>query len=224
MCHSRGSVSSLLSFSLLILCRGTSRNWSVLAFRFATLPSPPIPGYVTYTNVGGHYFFMKILPIVILLTTVQFASGQSQNQRDLVEILNVALRTDKLPTELIHKSVPKYAQWTNSPFIIVKSDTTKNLDREFRPTDNSNVWIVDYPEIFELALTCGLVPLNLKRKKNRLTLDYKTVKYPDSSKANTDMACHSGRLTAEKKGDSWTIVNSKTQEIKCEIDFFGHKK
>jgi len=38
-----GSVSSLLSFSLFKLCRGTGRNWSVLAFRFAALPSPPIP-------------------------------------------------------------------------------------------------------------------------------------------------------------------------------------
>jgi hypothetical protein len=36
-------VSSLLSFSLFKLCRGTGRNWSVLAFRFAALPSPPIP-------------------------------------------------------------------------------------------------------------------------------------------------------------------------------------
>ena len=38
-----GSVSSLLSVSLFKLCRGTGRNWSVLAFRFAALPSPPIP-------------------------------------------------------------------------------------------------------------------------------------------------------------------------------------
>ena len=39
----RGSVSSLFSFSLFTLCRGTGRNWSVLAFRFASLPSPPKP-------------------------------------------------------------------------------------------------------------------------------------------------------------------------------------
>src|SRR6185436_7524893 len=30
-------------FHYLHLSRGTSRNWSVLAFRFASLPSPPIP-------------------------------------------------------------------------------------------------------------------------------------------------------------------------------------
>ena len=39
----RGSVSSLLSFSLFKLCRGTGRNWSALAFRFAPLLRPPIP-------------------------------------------------------------------------------------------------------------------------------------------------------------------------------------
>ena len=37
-----GTVSSLLSVYL-NLSRGTSRNWSVLAFRFASLPSPPMP-------------------------------------------------------------------------------------------------------------------------------------------------------------------------------------
>ena len=39
----RGSVSSLLSFSLFTLCRGTERNWSALAFRFAPLLRPPKP-------------------------------------------------------------------------------------------------------------------------------------------------------------------------------------
>jgi len=39
----RGSVSSLLSFSLFKLCRGTGRNWSALAFRFAPLLRPPMP-------------------------------------------------------------------------------------------------------------------------------------------------------------------------------------
>jgi len=38
-----GSVSSLLSVSLFILCRGTGRNWSGLTFRFAPFLSPPIP-------------------------------------------------------------------------------------------------------------------------------------------------------------------------------------
>jgi hypothetical protein len=31
-------------FQYLHLSSGTGRNWSVLAFRFASLPSPPIPG------------------------------------------------------------------------------------------------------------------------------------------------------------------------------------
>ena len=169
---------------------------------------------------------MKILPILILLTTVQITRGQSDNQRDLVNILELALRTDKLPNELIQKPIVEFAPWTKVPFIIVKSDLTKNLDSNFHPADSSHVWIVDYTHIFESELTCGLVPIDLTRRKNRLTIDYKTVKYPYSSEnnTNTDTTCHSGRLTAKKKGDSWTIVSSKINEIKCETDFFGHKK
>ena len=169
---------------------------------------------------------MKILPIIFLLTTVQIASGQSENQKDLTEILEIALRLDKLPIELLQKPIKKFTPGTNAHFIIVKSDTTKNIESKFYPADTSHVWVVDYTSIFEFELTCGLVPLNLTRRKNRLTIDYKTVKYPYSPKnnTNTDTTCHSGRLTAEKKGDSWTIVSSKTKEIKCETDFFGHKK
>jgi hypothetical protein len=166
---------------------------------------------------------MKILLTILSLTTVYVASGQSANQKDLVEILEIALRIDRLPSELIQKPIENFAPWTKDPFIIVKSDSIKHLDSNFHPSDSSSVWIVDYTHIFESELTCGLVPLDLKRKKNRLTLDYKTVKYP-SSKNNTNTICHSGRLTAEQSGDSWTIVSSKFKEIKCEIDFFGHKK
>ena len=167
---------------------------------------------------------MKILPFIILLTTVQIASGQSENQKDLVEILEIALLTDKLPSELIQKPIKKFTPGTNVPFIVVKSDSTKDLESKFFPADTSHVWVVDYTTIFEFELTCGLVPVNLTRKRNRLTLEYKTVEYPYSSKDNTKRICHSGKLTADKKGDSWTIVNSKLKEIKCEIDFFGHKK
>jgi hypothetical protein len=175
------------------------------------------------TNVGGHYFFMKILPILILLTTVQIVRGQSENQKDLVEILEIALQLDKLPPELIQKPIEKFSSGTNSPFIIVKSDKSKSLDKIY-PADSSHVWVADYTQIFEFELTCGLVPLNLTRKKNILTLDYKTVKYPYSSKNNTITTCHSGRLTAKKEGDSWTIVRSKIKEINCEVDMFGQKK
>ncbi len=167
---------------------------------------------------------MKILLLLITLTTSQIARGQSVNQRDLVDILEIAFRTEKLPSELIQKPIKKFTPGTNSPFIIVKSDSTKNLESKFYPADTSHVWVVSYTQIFEFELTCGLVPLNLTRKKNRLTLEYKTVEYPYSSKDNTRTTCHSGRLTADKKGDSWTITNSKLKEIKCEIDFFGHKK
>ncbi len=38
------SVPITFQFHYLHLSRGTGRNWSVLAFRFAALPSPPKPG------------------------------------------------------------------------------------------------------------------------------------------------------------------------------------
>ena len=44
---------------------------------------------------------MKILHIIIGLSTINIASGQSANQKDLVEILNVALRDNKLPDESV---------------------------------------------------------------------------------------------------------------------------
>ena len=55
----RGSVSSLLSVSLFKLCRGTGRNWSALAFRFASLLRPPMPATVqtqTLAVIGAGQF------------------------------------------------------------------------------------------------------------------------------------------------------------------------
>jgi hypothetical protein len=43
VCAMAGFGVLILSFSLFKLCRGTSRNWSALAFRFATLLRPPKP-------------------------------------------------------------------------------------------------------------------------------------------------------------------------------------
>lgn len=173
------------------------------------------------TNVGGHYFFMKILLTIIALATVCTASGQEDNQKDLVDILNIALRDSILPTELIVTKNSKSTPWTNAPFIVVRADKEKKLNRLLNPPANNHVWISDYEEIFELAIPFGLIPLKITRKKNRLTLDYKTVKYPSKDGANT---CHTGRLIADREGDMWIIVDSKVKETKCETDTYGLKK
>lgn len=165
---------------------------------------------------------MKILLTILSLATVYVASGQSSNQKDLVEILNVALRDNKLPNELIKTTNPGNAPWTNAPFIVIKSDKSKSIERLAVPPDSTHVWIFDYTEIFELEIAYALVPLKITRKEDRLTLDFKTVKYPASDDTNT--TCHSGRLSADRKDDSWTIVNLKVNKNKCETDMFGLKK
>jgi hypothetical protein len=165
---------------------------------------------------------MKILLSIILLATFHLASGQPENQKDLVEILNIALRDNQFPNELIKATNPDIAPWTNAPFIVVKADKSINLERLSVPPDSTHVWIFDYEDIFVLEISYVLVPLNISRKKDQLTLDYKTIKYP--TKDDTNTTCHSGKIMAERKGDSWTVVNSKTKKMKCEVDAFGYKK
>ena len=163
---------------------------------------------------------MKLFHIIVTLLTVQLANAQSANQKDLVDILNLALKHDKLPVELINKSNPDFAPWINAPFIVIKSDTSKHLGTLTVPPDSTHVWIFDYEQIFLLYIGYGLVPLSITRNQSRLTLDYKTVRYW-TNKNNT---CHSGRLIAAKKNDKWTVVKSTTKEVKCEIDSFGQNK
>ena len=47
--------------------RGTVRSGSALAFRFASLLSPPEPRYVTCTHVGGNYIEMESLLKIVYL-------------------------------------------------------------------------------------------------------------------------------------------------------------
>src|SRR5688500_13746483 len=98
---------------------------------------------------------MKILHIIIGLLTINRANGQSPNQKDLVEILNVALRDNKLPDELIMKSNPKIAPWTNAPFVVIKSDSATNVERLEVAPDSTHVWIFDYSDIFMLDISFG---------------------------------------------------------------------
>lgn len=153
--------------------------------------------------------------------TINLANGQSLIQEDLIEILNVALWDNKLPDELIVKSNPKIAEWTNAPFVVIKSDSTTNLERQVTP-DSTHVWILDYRDIFMLDIPFGLVPVSIVREQERLTLDYKTVKYP--TKDSTKTVCHLGQIIAERKNETWTIIKSQNKKTKCEVDMFGHKK
>jgi hypothetical protein len=165
---------------------------------------------------------MKILVTFISLAIVHLSYGQSANEKDLVAILNVALLDNQLPGELIIKANPKIASWTNDPFIVIKSDKNKNLERLQGRPENSHVWIMDYTEIFELNIPCGLIPISIVRKKDQLIFDYKTVKYPQMDSTST--SCHSGKLIAQRKDNTWTVVSSKMKNRKCEIDFFGRNK
>ena len=63
-----GSVSSSLYVSLFKLCRGTGRNWSALAFRFAPLLSPPMPATAqtqTLVAMAAGQFFLSFIGLKI---------------------------------------------------------------------------------------------------------------------------------------------------------------
>ena len=103
---------------------------------------------------------MKIYFIAIVFLTVQFAYGQSANQKDIIEILNLALLQGELPDELINKSNPEFAPWTNAPFIVVKSDTSN-----YHAGDSTHVWIFADEQIFLYDIGYGLVPIRTTRKQ-----------------------------------------------------------
>lgn len=165
---------------------------------------------------------MKILYLIIGLSIANLATGQSADQNDLVAILNAALRDDKLPDELKIKSNPKIAQWTNAPFVVIKSDSSKNIRRLEVPPDSTHVWIFDYSDIFMLDIPFGFIPLSIDRDQERLTLEYKTIKYP--TKDNLETTCHLGQIVAERKNGTWTIIKSEHKKMKCDLDFWGLKK
>lgn len=74
-------------FLYLNLSRGTSRNWSVLAFRFASLPSPPIPATAqTQTLAANALEKMKQIEAILtfLILTTGIAFGQEYSIADFV--------------------------------------------------------------------------------------------------------------------------------------------
>lgn len=165
--------------------------------------------------------FMRILLTLLVLTIVCVSKGQSVNQKDLIEIFNVALRKNKLPDELIHATNPKGAPWTNAPFIVIKADKSKGRERILEPTDTNHVWVLDYAEIFMLGIHHGLVVLGTTEMKGRLTIDFKTVRYPSNQES---IYCHAGRLFAQRTKETWTVSKLKMKRYKCKMDMFGLQK
>jgi hypothetical protein len=168
-------------------------------------------------------FSMKTFVTILLLATAASLFGQSVGQKELLEITNLALNQNKLPTELVNHESSRLAPWLITPYVVVKSDSAKGILRQYlAPTDNLNVWILDYEDIFLVEIPYGMVPLSLKRRGERVTIRYKTVKYP--KKGGPSMTCHTGKLVADKKEGSWILVSSTTDDTKCEIDPYGRKK
>jgi hypothetical protein len=157
--------------------------------------------------------FMTIFTIVAVLLVVQAGKGQSANQKNLIEVLEVALLDSQLPSELVNWKNPDYTPWTNAPFIVVKADTAKNLRRLIAPSENNHVWIFESEEIHLYDIHYGLVPTKIKKNGRRLAVDYKTVRYWN----NATNPCHIGRLIAKKEDSDWIIVKSNIKETACEI-------
>lgn len=149
-------------------------------------------------------------------------TGVGQSTGDLIQIFDTALKDNKLPKESILLTSSLIKPRTDPPYLILKEDLKFNLKSPHNLPESSHVWIFDYPEIFELNIISCLVITNITKGAEKMTISYKTVKFPNRS--DTSIFCHTGKIVAIKNQDSWTIKNSTFNRSKCEIDSYGLKK
>lgn len=143
-------------FHYLHLSRGTGRNWSVLAFRFATLPSPPKPATVQ-TPTLAVIFSMKIqLLIIALLTTLSCTTKKDTQTKDI----NVGLTETETIDTVLYKSETLHhfssATDKDSFKIVVTGQSIKDGQFRFQITTKDGRIILDETYGTTMLLDYGL--------------------------------------------------------------------
>lgn len=165
---------------------------------------------------------IRLLFILTILTTT--AWGQTSSNLEILEIIKIGVRDNKLPRELINnldsiydinakrqysKNTPQHypltipIQWTKENKL--KQSESINWDKiEISLWGEDNLFLYD---------VYWITPSNIKTKGDKITFDYSTHTWLDKK-----IKYYKGTLKSKKIKGQWIIKNSKVSETKNTFD------
>jgi hypothetical protein len=165
---------------------------------------------------------IRLLFILTFLTNTTW--GQSSANNDILEIIKIGVRENRLPRQLINNvdsiyetSVKRQYSKNNPqhyPLTIPVQWTKENglKQGENIKWDKIEIWVWGEEDFFMYDVY-WITPSNIKRKGDKLTFDYSTHTWLDKK-----VKYYKGTLKAEKVSGQWIVNSSKMTETKNTFD------
>ena len=165
---------------------------------------------------------IRLLFILTILTNTTW--GQTSVNIDILEIIKVGVRDNKLPRELINnvdsiyetsvkRQYPK-SERQHYPLTIPVQGTKENglKQSENIKWDKIEIWVWGEADFFMYDVY-WITPSNIKTKGYQVTFDFSTHTWSDKK-----VTYYKGTLKAEKVNGQWVVKNSKMSETKNTFD------
>ena len=147
--------------------------------------------------------------------------GQKLDQKDLVELVKLAFKQHRLPSELVPKLDTLFKQSLPDPFIVIKSDGKFGIKRQYddKP-DKVMVWEAE--DIFLYNITYWLTLLETSRKKDKALIRYETTTY--GKRPGVITKCYRGEIKGKFDGEKWILLKSKFTQADCNFSHWSREK
>jgi hypothetical protein len=139
--------------------------------------------------------------------------GQTLDQEDLVEVVSLAYKQNKLPGELGYRLDSADRRIIRDQFIVIKSTEELGVIRQY-DVGPHKVMIWDTEDIFVFDPPCWMILSETVRKGNMVVIKYETT--TGSRPSEIIPECHRGKIKAKTNGHNWTIISSKFVANDCQ--------
>jgi len=147
--------------------------------------------------------------------------GQTLDQKDVVEVVKLALKQNKLPNELVPKLDTLFSRSLPDSFVVIKSDEKLGIKRRYddKP-DKVMVWAGE--DIFLYNIPYWLTLLEASRKKDKAVIRYETTTY--GKRQGVATTCYIGEIQGKFDGEKWILRKSKFTQADCNFSHWSAEK
>jgi len=154
--------------------------------------------------------------LFILQFSYIFALGQSSLERDIVSVIKITWRNQRLPIELISVADSSVEYSTGKEYIAIQGTTNNRLLTTYdQSTDKLRIHIWHGEEIFLWNTHYWMYPDLIQRTDKTLLINYKTV--AGSIRIGEKRKnCYKGTIKAVFENGRWDVTKSNYKKTACE--------
>lgn len=138
--------------------------------------------------------------------------GQTLHQKDLVAVVKLAFKQNKLPNELVSELDSLFKRSFPDPFIVIKADEKFGIKREY-DDEPDKVMVWGGEDIFLYNIPYWLTLIEVSRKNDKALIRYKATTY--GIRQGVINKCYSGEIKGKFDREKWVLVRSEFNQADC---------